>query len=104
MIALAASKNDDGSSFACSIASANPVSSLSIGNCRPMIPVDATNTSSALQPRSSPAFVAVFRAFSRPSASVAALAFPELITIARIDFDGNSCRSHRTGMRRFDWS
>ena len=49
-----------------------------------MMPVDATRTCSGRQPSSAAARSAVRRAFARPSAPVAALALPELITMARM--------------------
>ena len=60
-----------------------PRSNGSTGRCEPMIPVEATSTSSSRQPSSSDANLAERRATSRPFSPVSALALPELISTAR---------------------
>src|SRR4051812_38169749 len=62
-----------------------------------MIPVEATSTRSGEHPRTLAAWAAVSRVFASPSAPVAALALPALITTARTPSDGTRSRSHRTG-------
>ena len=60
-----------------------PVSKGAISSCWPMMPVEATSTSSGMQPTVEATMPAVLRAFSSPTDPVAALAMPELITMAR---------------------
>ena len=60
-----------------------PLSSLSIGNCSPIIPVDITSAFDWPRPNAACASSAVWRTLSLPWAPVQALAFPLLTTTAR---------------------
>ena len=88
---LAASLESDESTVA------RPDSSRSIGSWWPMMPVEATRTSSGRQPSTRAATSAVRLAFASPVSPVAALALPALMTIARMLDDGTRARSHFTG-------
>src|SRR6266702_3144704 len=75
----------------------NACRSLLSGGGSPMMPVDATKTSDALQLRSSAVCAAVSRTISRPVAPVNAFALPELTTIARTTPPLRFSRHHSTG-------
>ena len=60
-----------------------PVLKGSRGRCCPMTPVDATSTSSSVQPTASAVMRAISRACSSPGTPVAAFAMPEFTTTAR---------------------
>jgi hypothetical protein len=102
IIARAAARKSSGLAPATrpSITAANLVAS----SGSPITPVEARNTSLALQPAALAASVAVSLAAARPLFPVKALALPELTTRARA-FPPFSCARHQsTGAdEHFDW-
>ena len=65
-----------------------PGSTLSIGSCRPMTPVEATSICSGRQPTDSAATAVMRRASARPCGPVQALALPEQMTTPRTSAAG----------------
>jgi len=102
MIALAASSQPSPRAFVTSV-SITPSNTVAFSGS-PITPVEARNTSSALQPTALDASLAVKTQAWRPVLPVNALALPELTTSARALRPLSFARHHSTGAEgHFDW-
>jgi hypothetical protein len=95
MIERAAARQFSGRAASAALRSTRPITSASSGS--PITPVEAMNTSPALQPAASAASAAVRFTAAIPFAPVKALALPELTTSARAFPCTSRARHHSTG-------